>query len=118
MIITFWLLNITFNDFIRSERLSVLERHFRTALRRMGSCLCKEKTVNRNTSSRPGNSHHARHHLPAEVDHTDSVRSDPGSSSSSGYHGSQGMIMRPASKKTVRMLVLETLSVIRTLIDR
>ena len=85
----------------------------------MGSCLCKEKTVNRNTASRPpGNSRMVRRHLPVEVDQTDSVRSDPGSSSSSGYHGSQGMIMRPGSKKTVRMLVLETLSVIRTLIDR
>lgn len=118
MIITFWLLNITFNDLLRSEKLSVIVRRFRTALRRMGSCLCKEKTVNRNASSRPaGNSRAARHHLPLEVDQTDSVRSDPGSSSSSGYHGSQGMIMRPGSKKTVRMLVLETLSVIRTLID-
>ena len=118
MIITFWLLNITFNDLLHSEKLSVLVKYFRTALRKMGSCLCKEKNVNRNTASRPAGNSHARRHLPAEVDQTDSVRSDPGSSSSSGYHGSQGMVIRAGTKKTVKMLVLETLSVIRTLIDR
>ena len=117
MIITFWLLNIAFNDFVRSRRFFVLIRKFGTTLTRMGSCLCKEKTVNRTAGSNTGNSH-ARRHLSVEADQTDSVRSDPGSSTSSGYHGSQGMMVRSASKKTVRMLVLETLSVIRTLIDR
>lgn len=116
MIITFWLLNIAFNDFVRSRQFSVLIRKFGTTLTRMGSCLCKEKTVNRTAGSNTGNSH-ARRHLSVEADQTDSVRSDPGSSTSSGYHGSQGMMVRSASKKTVRMLVLETLSVIRTLID-
>ena len=117
MIITFWLLNIALNDLVQSRKYLQVIGNLRTALYRMGSCLCKEKTVNRTGGSSTGNSH-TRGHLSVEVDQTDSVRSDPGSSTSSGYHGSQGLVMRSASKKTVRMLVLETLSVIRTLIDR
>lgn len=117
MIITFWLVNIAFNELVKLANFFTLVRQFRTTLSRMGSCLCKEKTANRNTGSSSVSSH-ARRHVPVEADHTDSVRSDPGSSTSSGYHGSQGMIMRVATKKTVKMLVLETLSVIRTLIDR
>lgn len=82
----------------------------------MGSCICKDKSTNtlEVSSSAQGHSHVSDGVYPS-----DSVRSDAASSSSSGYHGSQGIISRSAPKKMlVRSLVLETLSVIRTLIDK
>ena len=118
MIITFWLVNIALNDLVLKRKLSLVLGTLGRALHRMGSCLCKEKTATQRSGNSTGNSHTTRGHLSVEPDQTDSVRSDPGSSTSSGYHGSQGLVIRTASKKTVRMLVLETLSVIRTLIDR
>ena len=84
----------------------------------MGSCLCKEKTSRRrdNASVRG----RGRSSVD-EFDQTDSVRSDHGSSTSSGYHGSQAIVSKSSSKRLARGiagLVLETLSVIRTLIDK
>ena len=84
---------------------------------KMGSCICKDKSNNALESSSGAHGHSG-----ASVEGgypTDSVRSDAASSSSSGYHGSQGLVGRSSSKKTVvKALVLETLSVIRTLIDK
>lgn len=85
----------------------------------MGSCVCKEKT-----SAQGETATHSGSHVRPTGDgrfgalQTDSARSDAESSTSSGYHGSQILMSRTASKKTVRSLVLETLSVIRTLIDK
>lgn len=84
----------------------------------MGSCVCKEKTAAGNNTpvqSRP----QVRPTEDARVGviQTDSGRSDAESSTSSGYHGSQILSCRLASKKTVHSLVLETLSAMKFLID-
>lgn len=85
----------------------------RQLFRKMGSCVCKEKTSSTTVDGSSGFPHNV-----ISVDGgyvTD--RYDVASSTSSGYHGSQVLVNRTTSKKTVKALVLETLSVIRTLID-
>jgi len=84
-----------------------------SAVPMMGSCVCKDKTA---TNVEVPSSPH--HHSRLSVDALYPSEPD-GSSSSSGYHGSTSMVPRTASKKTlVHALVLETLAVIRTLIDK
>lgn len=86
----------------------------------MGSCVCKEKTTARSDTPSQTTRSNGRHATDGHLGgtHTESGRSDVESSTSSGYHGSQILVTRTTSKKTVRSLVLETLSVIRTLIDK
>ncbi|XP_052816971.1 RING finger and SPRY domain-containing protein 1-like [Mya arenaria] len=82
----------------------------------MGSCVCKDKT---SSGLEPAGAMSNNHVSQASVDGgLYPVLMDGGSSSSSGYHGSLGLESRSTTKiTTVRSLVLETLSVIRTLID-
>lgn len=115
MIVAFWLCNILVHSFIRNVNYQRRIRAVFHIVVNMGSCICKEKTIRRSHSSNSGRNR-VRSSLD-DYDTGDDVRSDQLSSTSSGYHGSQGLVSRTASKKTVKALVLETLSVIRTLID-
>lgn len=79
----------------------------------MGSCICKDKS---SANAESSNSSQGRSRRMSEdgLHPTESVV-DGASSSSSGYHGSQALMGR---RSLVKNLVLETLSVIRTLIDK
>ncbi|KAL4235228.1 RING finger and SPRY domain-containing protein 1 [Mactra antiquata] len=119
MIVSSWIVAIfTFhlwnNNNVRKCLFVTLEK-----LGIMGSCVCKEKTTARSDTPSQTTRNNGRSATDGHLSgpQSETGRSDIESSTSSGYHGSQILVTRTASKKTVRSLVLETLSVIRTLID-
>lgn len=118
MIVCTWLTFLFIKNIYKSGSFRQCIDHVKAYFNKMGSCVCKEKTSAQSDTP----SHHRNQNRPQNdsrlgVVQTDSARSDAESSTSSGYHGSQILISRSVGKKTVRSLVLETLSVIRTLID-
>lgn len=119
MIVCIWLTGLLIKYVYKSGSVHLCVDNVRFYIHKMGSCVCKEKTTaRRDTPSQHRNYTRPQNDARLGVAQTDSTRSDAESSTSSGYHGSQVLMSRTASKKTVRSLVLETLSVIRTLIDK
>ncbi|XP_045192494.2 RING finger and SPRY domain-containing protein 1-like [Mercenaria mercenaria] len=118
MIVYTWILGLCIKYLYNNESFCHCVSHVIACIFKMGSCVCKEKTSARGDAPTQSRNHNRpQNEARIGVVQTDSARSDAESSTSSGYHGSQILMSRSASKKTVRSLVLETLSVIRTLID-
>jgi hypothetical protein len=119
MIVSSWIVTLYLKNLLYNASFCRCVNNVKTFVHKMGSCVCKEKTTARGDTPTQGRNHsRPQNDTRLGVFHPSSAHSDAESSTSSGYHGSQVLMSRTVSKKTVRSLVLETLSVIRTLIDK